>query len=539
MEKDMKVPKNTYANEEAGMDDDYLTTDFIDDDQSKTGTEYNAHNLATSIDNEQHDSKNVLHCDELPTGVDNSACNTDKGPDYLSPVQYKPFTGSTHHTIGENKPPATPPRLLADRQTSETMYEEIPNIPEYLELEEFPPQAAVQTPAIQTTTISTEVMSATEKNTRNPKKTNRRKEAYRSEDLDDEKYLTTDFTDNEPSTATSEFDDMGNPQENTQKVLHIEDLPTLIDNSACNIKKNQGYLSPVQYKPVTGSTDHIIGEDKPLASPTPQPADRQTSETMYDEIPEIPEYLELEEFPTQAAVQTPAIQTSQTATDNLGATGNHKKNPRKPNGLRQVYTSEDLDDEQYLTTDYIGNEPSTAASEFDDQKLPTSTGNPQRNTQNVLHIEDLPTLIDNSVCNIGKDQAYLPPQQYEPIPGMTDLIIDQHMPQTPPPPLPPDRHPGETMYEEIPGIPEYLELEEFTTQAGIQQPNPVTIRATGDKGVRKHVAMFVTIGVLACIIMVLIALFVTNRDPSNNEEGSNAVTSTQSQGTFTYFTLLA
>ncbi len=372
MEKERKVPKNTYANE-VSMDEDYLTTDFIVDEQSKAGDECNAHNLATSIDNEQHDATNVLHGDELPTWVDNSAYNADKGPDYLSPVQYKPVSGNTNRIIGENKAPTIPPRPIADRHPGETMYEEIPNIPEYLELEEFP---------------------------------------------------------------------------------------------------------------------------------------------------------------TQASVQTPAIQTSQTATDIVGAAETNKKNPKTWNGCKEVYGSEDLDDEQYLTTDFIDNEQSQTTSAYNDQDLPTSVGNPQRNTQNVLHIEELPTLIDNSACNIGKDQAYLSPLQYEPVPGMTDLIIDQTMPQTPPPPLPPDRHPSETMYEEIPGIPEYLELEEIPTQASSQQPQPVTITATGGTGGRKRVTVFVTIGVLACIITLLIALLVTNRHPSNNEEGTNVITSTQPQGKF-------
>lgn len=66
---------------------------------------------------------------------------------------------------------------------------------------------------------------------------------------------------------------------------------------------------------------------------------------MYEEIPEIPEYLELGEFPTQGAVQTPAI----LLTNVMGATEKDTTNPKRSNGLKEVNGSEDLDDGKYLT----------------------------------------------------------------------------------------------------------------------------------------------------------------------------------------------
>ena len=61
------------------------------------------------------------------------------------------------------------------------------------------------------------------------------------------------------------------------------------------------------------------------------------------------------------------------------------------------------------------------------------------------------------------------------------------------------------MYEEIPEIPQYLELQEIPTEAGIQPPKPVTmvtITATGETGGGKRVAMLVTLGALTCIITI-------------------------------------
>ncbi len=203
-------------------------------------------------------------------------------------------------------------------------------------------------------------------------------------------------------------------------------------------------------------------------------------------------------------------------------------------GHMGVYRSEDLDDEKYLTTDFIDNEQSKATYEYNDKELPTCMGIPQRTIQDVLHIEDLPTLIDNP-CNIGKNQGYLSPLQYESATGTTKLVTDQNKPQTPPPPLPLDRQTSEIMYEDIPEIPEYLELEEIPTPADIQPPNPVTITATQDTGVRKRVAVLVlvTIGVLTCIATVLTLVFIITVPPKKNEEYDIVKTTTQSQGTFT------
>ena len=113
---------------------------------------------------------------------------------------------------------------------------------------------------------------------------------------------------------------------------------------------------------------------------------------------------------------------------------------KKPNGRKDVYGSEDLDDEKYLTTDFLDNEQSTTKSEFNDQDLPTSMGNPCYNTQKVLHVAEASrTPIDNSLCNLEENQGYLSPLQYGTVIEATDLILDENKPQTPPPPLPPDR----------------------------------------------------------------------------------------------------
>ncbi len=101
--------------------------------------------------------------------------------------------------------------------------------------------------------------------------------------------------------------------------------------------------------------------------------------------------------------------------------------------------------------------------------------NTQHNTQKVLHAHNLPPLIENS--NIGERQGYLSLLQYEPVTGMPDFIIDHNKPQTPPPPLPAGRQSSANMYDEIPEIPEYLELE----QAGIQPPKLITITVAGDR----------------------------------------------------------
>ena len=69
------MEKSNDITEEVCMDEDYLTTDFIDDEQSKAGAECNTDKLPSPIDNEQHDTTNVSHGDELLTWVDNSAHN--------------------------------------------------------------------------------------------------------------------------------------------------------------------------------------------------------------------------------------------------------------------------------------------------------------------------------------------------------------------------------------------------------------------------------------------------------------------------------
>ena len=316
-----------------------------------------------------------------------------------------------------------------------------------------------------------------------------------------------------------------NAQHFATNVSDDEDLPTWVDNSAYNMDMDEGlhYLSPVQYKSVTGNTDHIIGENKPLATPAGLSVYRQISETMYGEIPEIPESLELEEFPTQAAVQTPAIQTFQTATNILGAAEKNTRYPKKWNGRKDVYRSEDLDGEQYLATDYIDNERSKTKSEFNCHELPTSMDNR----------EVLPTPINNSAGNTRTSQGYLSPLQYEPVPGLPDFIIDQNQPQTPPPPLPPDRQPNANMYEEIPEIPEHLGLEETHTQAGIQLPNPTTITAAGDTRGQKRAAVLVTVGILTCITTLFVAIFLTYIHSTKNEDGSSLTNTILSKCKFT------
>ncbi len=302
---------------------------------------------------------------------------------------------------------------------------------------------------------------------------------------------------------------MDNSERDTTSILHDEDLPTWVDNSAYNMDNGPDYLSPVQYKPFTENTDHIIGEKKPIATLTPLPPDRQPVQTVYEIIPNTKESLEHAEIPTQAAVQTPAIQTSQTATYISGATENHTKNIKKLNGRSEVYRSEELDDEQYLTTDFIDKEQSKTTFEFNElHQLPTAMGNLQHNTQEVLHGEDVPTFIN--ACNIGKSQGYLSPLTYEPVTGK---------PQTPPPP--PGRQTCANMYEEIPEIPEYLEVEEIHTQAGIEPPNPVATTAARDTRRQKRVVVIVTIAILTCISMLVIAVSITYIHPTKNEEGYN------------------
>ncbi len=89
--------------------------------------------------------------------------------------------------------------------------------------------------------------------------------------------------------------------------------------------------------------------------------------------------------------------------------------------------------------------------EFNDQDLPTSMGNAQNATLNVLPDEELPTFIDNSVYNMNKQPDYLSP-------------ITKTKDVAPPPPLPLNRQLGGNMYEDIREIPKYLELEEIPIQ---------------------------------------------------------------------------
>ncbi len=307
MSKYSVYPKRSKASQEVNeklVDHDYLTTDFIDNEESNTGATFDE--LPTSTmgnleGNPDHDIENVLHDEDLPTFVDNSAYNTNTNSFYLSPVQCKPITGKKDYTIDHTKPQTqTPPRPIpADGQR---------HIPEYLELEEFPTQANMQTSDTQTSNSTTENADATGKSTKRQEKSDAGMDAYSNKDLDDDEYLRTDFTKNEPSNPAPECSGQELPSSTGKQCLRDEELlNTAVDISSCKMLNLQVILSPIQHKPTTGNTDHTIDQTNPQTPPSPPP-DRQPGESMYEEIPEIPEYLELEEVPTQVAVQTPDIQ---------------------------------------------------------------------------------------------------------------------------------------------------------------------------------------------------------------------------------------
>ena len=392
-------------------------------------------------------------------------------------------------------------------------------------------------------------MDAMGKKTTDTKKSNAFPRVYINENLDDQDYLKTDFIDSEQSKTGVTFDELvpppmgnpeGNPQHDTENVLHDEDLLSFVDNSLYNpSSENSFYLSPVQSRLATGDTDITIDQTKQQTPSLPVPADRQTSETMYEEIPEIPEYLELEEFPTQAAVQTSDTQPSNSTRENIDVTRKNTKHQERSDSGRDVYIDDDLNDEEYLRTDLIENELPNTAPECSDQELPTSMGKPQHNAENenVLHGEALPKAVfDISSCNTVNLQVFLSPVQHKPVTGNTDNTIDQIDPQKTPPPSTTGRHPGDTMYEEIPEIPEYLELDEIPPQATVQTPaiQPATSTKKADIRGRKRIAASVVVGVLACVITIAIALFITYRHPPKNEDIVNLKNVTESKGTFTY-----
>ena len=219
--------------------------------------------------------------------------------------------------------------------------------------------------------------------------------------------------------------------------------------------------------------------------------------------------------------------------ENMNGTGRSAKERNKPGD--KVYANEPLDDEEYLTTDLLEDEQSETRVKSIAQANLTYT-NTQHDTTNVLHDEELITWVDNSVCNTDITPDDLPPEQSKPVTAKTDNIVDQKRKIEPLPALPADRTYGEHKYEEIPEIPQYLELEDIATPAA-EQTSPMSNRATSpttrDTDSRKLIVMGVTIGVLLGIITVGLALFITYLDPNQNEDGVNFQNTTQSKGKFT------
>ncbi len=200
-------------------------------------------------------------------------------------------------------------------------------------------------------------------------------------------------------------------------------------------------------------------------------------------------------------------------------------------GHEQSKTGQEVktnDDQDYLTTDFIDHEDSQTGETFDDlatSPMSNQAGNPESDASNVLNDEDLTSFVDNPAYNTSRNSLYLSPVQYKLFTEKPEHTIDQTKPETPPPPLPPDRQPGETIYEEIP---EYLELEEIPAQPAEQTP---AIHTSSPPRSTKT-TVFVVIGVLAGIITIAIAQVIINLHLTKIEDSVNLKNTTQPKGKF-------
>ncbi len=254
--------------------------------------------------------------------------------------------------------------------------------------------------------------------------------------------------------------------------------PAAIDNPAPQTRTvTENNHHNIQAKPARRLKDHT---------------DSSNCERLYGGTLETPSYLEIEEIPKQSATMN-------------------------------VHIDDNLDEIDYLTTDFTDNERYQVRTEIDEQKIRPSRVTLAHNIKKVQQSEDFPTFVDNSVCNMSKSTGYLSPATLKSVTGNT--------PQSIPPPLPAERPPSEMLYEKIPDALQdarYLQMEEIPTQVSqvsrqtpaTQTPN--TTATTGKTRVTcgRKVSLVVVIGLLTCINSALIVMIITSSSTASPHKDS-------------------